>query len=295
MDFSKLKGKIFFNTGFIDNQKAKIHVLNHSLHFASSVFEGIGVYNKKPLFLGEHISRLYKSANLMRLTISYSKKKVENISRKLCKINKLENGYIRPIIFRSSHSMSPETRYCKSILSIAAWEWGKLFNKKYVHLNISKYPKLNSDIYPTQAKSSGSYQIAVIERSKLEKTRFDDCLMLDLKGNIAETSACNIFWVKNDKVFTPKTHSILDGITRRCVIKLCKLHNIKIHSSDYKPEKILDADGVFTTGTAAEIQLIGKINKKKFSDNIDVINFLKEKYQLIKKTAPNFISEIKKI
>ena len=96
-------------------------------------------------------------------------------------------------------------------------------------------------------------------------------------------------------MFTPKTHSILDGITRRCVIKLCKLHNIKVHSSDYKPETILDADGVFTTGTAAEIQSIGKINKKKFSDNIDVINFLKEKYQLIKKTAPNFISEIKKI
>ena len=295
MDFSKLKGKIYFDRGYIDNKKAKIHVLNHSLHFASSVFEGIGVYNQKPLFLGEHISRLFKSAQLMRLKTESSKKKIENISKELCKINKIKDGYIRPIIFRSSHSMSPETKSCKSILSIAAWEWGKLFNKNYISLNISKYPKLNSKIYPTQAKSSGSYQVAVIERSKLEKTKFDDCLMLDLKGNVAETSACNIFWIKNQEVFTPLIHSSLDGITRRCIIKLCKLYDIKVSVGNYKLEKILDADYVFTTGTAAEIQVIGKINKKKFKINSDIVKFLKKKYQLIKEVAPNYISEIRKI
>lgn len=294
MDFSKLKGKIYFDRGYLDNKKAKIHVLNHSLHFASSVFEGIRVYNQKPLFLGEHISRLFKSADLMRLKIKFSKKKIENISKKLCKVNKIKDGYIRPIIFRSNHSMSPDTKSCKSILSIAAWEWGNLFNKDYISLNISKYPKLNSNIYPVQAKSSGSYQVSVIERSRLEKTKFDDCLMLDLNGNIAETSACNIFWIKNEKIFTPLVHSSLDGITRRCIIKLCKLYGIKISSDNYKPEKILNADYVFTTGTAAEIQAIGKINKKKYKSNSDIIKFLREKYQLIKKTAPNFINEIKK-
>ena len=92
--------------------------------------------------------------------------------------------------------MSPETKNCKSIIAIASWRWGKLFNKSSLSLNISKYPKLNENIYPTQAKSSGSYQISVLERSKIEKTKFDDCLMLDLKKNVAETSACNIFWIK---------------------------------------------------------------------------------------------------
>ena len=93
--------------------------------------------------------------------------------------------------------MSPETKLCKSEIAIAAWKWGKLFDKPALSLEISKYPKLNSKIYPINAKSSGSYQTSVLARADLEKTKFDDCLMVDLKGNVAETSACNIFWIKN--------------------------------------------------------------------------------------------------
>ena len=117
MDFSKLNGKIFFQNKFIDSKKAKVHVLNHSLHFATSVFEGIGVYNNKPLFLGEHIDRLFLSADLMRLNVSFPKKKIIKICNRLVKINKINNGYIRPLIFRSSHSMSPETKNCKSLIA----------------------------------------------------------------------------------------------------------------------------------------------------------------------------------
>ncbi len=295
MDFSKLKGAIYFNGKFIDSKKAKIHVLNHSLHFASSIFEGIGVYNGKPLFLREHLLRLKRSAKIMKLSLPYSLRKLEKISKQLVIKNKIKNGYIRPIIYRSSHSMSPETKLCKSQIAIAAWKWGKLFNKSALSLAISKYPKLNTKIYPINAKSSGSYQTSVLARADLEKTKFDDCLMLDLKGNISETSACNIFWIKDKKIYTPLTHSILDGITRRCMIKLCKLYKIDISMNDYKLEKIYSADSVFTTGTAAEIQIISKIKNKKFKVNSDIIEFLKEKYQLIKKTAPNSINDIKKI
>ena len=295
MDFSKLNGAIYFDGKFIDSRKAKIHVLNHSLHFASSIFEGIGVYNGKPLFLKEHLLRLKRSAEMMRLSVPSSISKLEKISRLLVKRNKIKNGYIRPIIFRSSHSMSPETKLCKSQIAIAAWKWGKLFNKSALSLSISKYPKLHSKIYPINAKSSGSYQTSVLARADLEKTKFDDSLMIDLKGNIAETSACNIFWVKNDKVFTPMTHSILDGITRRCIIKLCKLHRISIYINDYKLDKIYSADSVFTTGTAAEIQIIDKIRNKKFNVDSKITKFLIEKYQSIKNSAPNLISDIKKI
>ena len=295
MDFSKLKGAIYFNGKFIDSKKAKIHVLNHSLHFASSIVEGIGVYNGKPLFLREHLLRLKRSAKIMKLSLPYSLRKLEKISKQLVIKNKIKNGYIRPIIYRSSHSMSPETKLCKSQIAIAAWKWGKLFNKSALSLAISKYPKLNTKIYPINAKSSGSYQTSVLARADLEKTKFDDCLMLDLKGNISETSACNIFWIKDKKIYTPLTHSILDGITRRCMIKLCKLYKIDISMNDYKLEKIYSADSVFTTGTAAEIQIISKIKNKKFKVNSDIIEFLKEKYQLIKKTAPNSINDIKKI
>jgi len=290
MDFSKLNGKIFFKNKFIDSKKAKIHVLNHSLHFASSVFEGIRVYNKKPLFLDEHLDRLYMSSKIMKLKINLKKNKLISKINKLIQLNKINDGYIRPIVFRSSHSMSPETKNCKSIIAIATWKWGTLFsNDKGISLTLSKYPRLNSSVYPIQAKSSGSYQVAVISRVEADRKKFDDCLMLDLNKNVAETSACNIFWIKKNVVYTPKKHSILNGVTRRCIVKLCLDNNIKIKINDYKIKDILSADSVFITGTAAEIQPVKSIEKKKFKTNSKIITFLKNKYEILKKNGPSYL------
>ena len=290
MDFSKLNGKIFFKNKFIDSKKAKIHVLNHSLHFASSVFEGIRVYNKKPLFLDEHLDRLYMSSKIMKLKINLKKNKLISKINKLIQLNKINDGYIRPIVFRSSHSMSPETKNCKSIIAIATWKWGTLFsNDKGITLTLSKYPRLNSSVYPIQAKSSGSYQVAVISRVEADRKKFDDCLMLDLNKNVAETSACNIFWIKKNVVYTPKKHSILNGVTRRCIVKLCLDNNIKIKINDYKIKDILSADSVFITGTAAEIQPVKSIEKKKFKTNSKIITFLKNKYEILKKNGPSYL------
>ena len=186
--FFKIKRENIFENKYVDSKKANIHVLNHSLHFATSVFEGIRVYNKKPLFLDEHLERLINSAKIMKLNLNFTKKKIISIIIKIIKINKINNGYIRPIIFRSSHSMSPDTKNCKSIFAIAAWNWGKLFTKNDgVSLMVSTYPKLNKNIFPTHAKSSGSYQTAVIEKINANKKKFDDCLMLDVNKNIVKT------------------------------------------------------------------------------------------------------------
>ena len=294
MDFSKLKGEIFFNNKFIQAKKAHVHVLNHSLHFASSVFEGIRVYDKKILFLDDHIERLIHSSKMMKLKLNLSKSQICKNIYKLIKKNKIKNGYIRPIIFRSSHSMSPETLNCKTLIAIACWEWGNLFgNRKGVSLDISAYPKLNNNIYPTQAKSSGSYQTSVISRIDSFKKHYDDCIMLDLKKNIAESSACNIFWIKNKKVFTPKVHSILNGITRRAIIKICKNNKIKIIEGDFKLSAILKSESAFLTGTAAEIQIIRKIKNKKLKVSCDLIDFLKEKFIQIKKDCPKNVYKIK--
>ena len=293
MDFSKLKGKIFFNNKFVPSQKASIHVLNHSLHFASAVFEGIRVYNKKVLFLDDHLERLIKSSKLMKLDCRYKKKELERIIKNLIKINKIKDGYVRPIIFRSSHSMSPETRNCHSIIAIACWEWGNLFKgEKGISLDISRFPKLNKDIYPIEAKSSGSYQISVLSRVESFEKKFDDCLMLDLKKNVAESSACNVFWLKKNIIFTPKNHSILNGITRKAVLKICKNNKIKVKEGDFKLSKILNADSVFLTGTAAEIQLVKRIKSKTFKTNYETINFLKKKFELVKLKCPSKVSKI---
>jgi branched-chain amino acid aminotransferase len=296
MDFSKLNGKIYFKNKFINNQNANIHVLSHSLHFATAIFEGIGVYKGKPLFLKEHLKRLYNSANLMKLNIDKSIQQLENISRKLVKINNIKNGYIRPIIFRSSHSMSPETKSCKTVVCIASWEWSKLFSKaKGISLNLSKYPRLNNKIYPIEAKSSGSYQTSVISRIDSYKKKFDDCLMLDLKKNIAESSACNIFWIKKNVIYTPSEHSILNGITRKSVIKICKKFKIKVKVGNYKINHIIKAENVFLTGTAAEIQTVRRVNRTKFPKDNNLLKFIKNKYDIIKKKCPNEIKGIEKL
>ena len=284
MDFSKLNGFIYFNKKFVDSKKANIHVLNHSLHFATSVFEGIAVYEGKPFLSIDHFKRLNNSCRLLKLKFYKSFKDLNLISEKLIKKNKIKNGYIRPIVFRSANSMSPDIINCRTEFAMAAWEWGKLFKKKSVSLDVSKWPKLSYKEFPIQAKSSGSYQASVISKAELSKHLFDDCVMLDLKKNVAETTACNIFWIKNNTIYTPKTHSILNGITRQAVIKIAKKNKIKLQTGDYKLNKLLLADTVFLTGTAAEIQLVGKIKGKKF--NI--------KNRILSKIISDFQNNIKK-
>ena len=294
MDFENLKGKIFYKNKFIPFKKAKIGVMNHSLHFSASVFEGIGVYNGKPLFNLDHLKRFLVSAKLIKLNCNYSLYQLENIILKLIRLNKLKNGYIRPILFRSSNSMSPDTTKCKSILAIASWEWPKLFNKKNgISLTLSKYPRLEKKIYPIEAKSSGSYQTSVISGIDANKKKFDDCLMLDQFKNIAETSACNIFWIKNDVVFTSKTHSILSGITRQSIIRICKKRRIKIKIGNFKLKNLLSSDYIFVTGTAAEIQVVRKIQKKKYSINSSIINILKKEYDNCKSLGIRSVYSIK--
>lgn len=293
MDFSKLKGKIFFQNKFVPSKNASIHVLNHSLHFASAVFEGIRVYNKKVLFLEDHIDRLINSSRLMKLNCKLKKKKLISIINKLIKINKINNGYIRPIIFRSSHSMSPETQNCSSMIAIACWKWGNLFKKdEGISLDISRFPKLNRNIYPIEAKSSGSYQMSVLSRIESHKKKFDDCLMLDLEKNIAESSACNVFWSKNNVIYTPKDHSILNGITRKAVLKICKNNKIKFLEGDFKLSDIYKAESVFLTGTAAEIQLVKCIKNKKYNTNSKLIKFLKNRFEFIKLKCPSKVLEV---
>jgi branched-chain amino acid aminotransferase len=281
MDFSKVKGKFFFNNKFLDSPKATIPILNHSLHFAGAVFEGIRVYSRKPFYLKEHLDRLRASCELMELDLNLSRKELKEIIYKLININSINDGYIRPIVFRDSNSMSPDTRLCKSQIFIAIWNWKLLFEEEAISLCVAKYKKANNLFFPIEAKSSGSYQASIIEKIIASKKGFDDSLMLDSKNNIAETTACNIFWIKKNIVYTPKTHSILNGITRQIVIKILNEKGIKIIEGDFKLNHIKNADEIFVTGTATEIIKVGRLeNKVNYKDKI--IKFLKKEFKKLK-------------
>lgn len=292
MDFSNIPGHIYLDGKFVKSKNAMVHVLTHSLHFAGSVFEGIGVYNSRPLLMREHYLRFLSSARIVGIKPNKTLKQLENISIQLLKKNKIYNGYIRPIFFRSSHSMSPDTRNCRTILAIAAWNWSKLYGDEGVKLNFSKWPKLNEKIFPVSAKSSASYQTSVLEKINSARRGFHDAVTLDLNNRVAETTACNIFWIKNNVIFTSHTHSILNGITRRVVIKLAKKFKLKIKIGNFKRKELLSAENIFVTGTAAEIQPVKIIEKKKFNTSSKILSILKSEYEKIKKKGPNLISKI---
>ena len=279
LDFSKVKGKAFLNGKFVDNKKAFFHFLNHSLHFSGSVFEGIRVYNHKPLFLIDHIDRLKTSCNLMLLKDSFSNSKLVKVCEELVNINNIKDGYIRPIVFRSSDSMSPAINNCKSNLAIACWKWANLFGKKKIKIETASLKKVDDNFFPVAAKSSASYQSAILAKEISRKKGFDDVLFLDLQNNVSETSACNIFWINNKKVFTPSSKNILNGITRQAVIKICKKYlNIEVIKGNFNIKEIYKAQSFFITGTATEIKNVSKLNKVKFSQNNKIFDEIKKIY-----------------
>ena len=292
MDFSKIKGKLYLNGKYIKISQAKISVFTHSLHFSGAVFEGIRIYKGKSLFINDHIERLLNSARLMHLNIKKERNEIIKICNKIIKINSLYNGYLRPIIFRSSHSMSPDVSKCHSILCIAGWEWKNLFDKEHIKISIAKLKKINAEIFPIAAKSAASYQSSIIEKITSYKNGFDDSLFIDSKKYVEETTACNIFWIKNNIIYTTKIKNVLDGITRRAIIKICKKNKLKIIVNNYKIEKLLNADNVFLTGTAAEIQVVEKIKKKLFSVKSEILENLIQEYNKIKMSGAKSVKEI---
>jgi branched-chain amino acid aminotransferase len=287
-DYEKLRGLIWFNGKLIKASKAKLHVLSHSLHFASAVFEGIRVYNKKPFKLKKHIDRLFYSAKILDIKIPFSKKKILTSCKIIVQKQNLNSGYLRPIIWRGGQSMAPAIPNAKINVAIAGWDWPVYYSKsakrKGIALNISRWKRPPNDCAPTQSKCSGLYMICTMAKHEAERKGFDDALMLDLKKNICETTSSNVFFIKKNKVITPKPENFLDGITRQEVIKICKINNIKIIEKKIKFKELNKMDACFVTGTAAEVTPIKQVGKKYFDTNnrllVEIMNKFEKKINL---------------
>ena len=289
--FDKRSGKIWFNGEPVNWSDVKIHVLSHGLHYASCVFEGERVYDGEIFKLEEHTERLYHSAYRLGFKIPYE----ENFLNKACKdivaVQKVKNGYVRPVAWRGSEMMAISAQKTKIHVAIAAWEWGSYFDPdlklKGIKLDISKWRRPAPDTIPWDTKASGLYMICTLSKHEAEKKGFTDSLMLDYEGNVAEATGANIFFkTNNDELHTPIPDSFLNGITRRCVIEIAKSKKIKIIERKIKPEELSKFKGCFLTGTAAEITPVSQIDKHKFTV-CNVIKDLSESYQALvrKKTA----------
>jgi len=262
--FDKRSGKIWYNNEVVDWQNVKLHVLSHGLHYGSCVFEGLRVYDGKIFKLEEHTDRLYHSAKRMDIKIPYSKDEINNATKKIISTQKVENGYIRPFVWRGSEMMAVSAQNTKIHVAIAAWEWGTYFDPKLklegIKLNISKWKRPAPDTIPWDTKASGLYMICTLSKHEAEKQGYTDSLMMDHEGNIAEATGANIFF-KDSKgeLHTPIPDSFLDGITRRTVIEIAKSKNIKVNERKILPKELSNFEGCFLTGTAAEVTPISKI------------------------------------
>ncbi len=289
--YDKRTGKIWFNGKAVEWSDANIHVLNHGLHYASCVFEGERVYDGEIFKLEEHTERLFYSASRMGIKVPYLQKEINEASKNIVNIQKVQNGYVRPLIWRGSEMMAISAQKNKIHVAIATWEWGSYFDPKLkskgIRLNISSWRRPNPNSVPWDTKAAGLYMICTLSKHEAESKGFTDSLMLDHEGNIAEATGANIFF-KNEigELHTPTPDSFLDGITRREVIKIAKSKGIKVIERKIKPEELKKFVGCFLTGTAAEVTPVSEINEYKFKI-CNTITDLNDSYQTLvrKKTA----------
>ena len=283
--FDKRTGKIWFNNELVDWSSAKVHVLNHGLHYASCVFEGERVYDGNIFKLSEHTERLFHSAKRLEIKIPYSQSEINQACNQIVSVQNIKNGYVRPVVWRGSEMMAISAQKNKTNVAIATWEWGSYFDPKLklkgIKLNISRWKRPNPNSVPWDTKASGLYMICTLSKHEAESQGFTDSLMLDHDGNVAEATGANIFFKdKEGSLHTPIPDSFLDGITRRCVIDLAKSKKIKVIERKIKPAEMPNFVGCFLTGTAAEITPVSQIDKFNFSV-CNIIVDLSESYQLL--------------
>jgi branched-chain amino acid aminotransferase len=284
--YDKRDGKIWLDGRLVDWRDAKLHVLTHGLHYASSVFEGERVYNGKIFKLTEHSERLVYSASRMGFKIPYSVSDIDKFCKEVVEVQKIENGYVRPIAWRGSEMMAVSAQNNTIHFAIAAWVWGSYFDPKIklhgIKLDISKWRKPAPDSIPWDTKAAGNYMINTLSKHEAEKNGYNDSMMLDYQGNIAEATGANVFFINKEQteIYTPIADSFLNGITRRTVIDIAKQLQIKVIEKKIKPEDLLNFKGCFLTGSAAEVTPVSQIGNYSF-EVLDLIGKLSDEYQAL--------------
>ncbi len=263
------EGKIWYNGTFVDWKDAKVHVLSHGLHYGSGVFEGIRCYaTEKGSFifrLKEHVDRMYHSARLYKMDIPYSEEDLKEAIKETIRINGLDACYIRPIAFYGYHHLGVNPTGCPVDVAIAVWRWGTYLGEEALESGIrctfSSWRRIDPKTLPVTAKAVGHYLNSLLAVLDAKEKGFDEAIMLDSDGYVAEGPGENIFAVKNATLYTPEAESsILPGITRASVIELARESGYEVVEKPLTKEELLTADEVFFTGTAAEVSPIREID-----------------------------------
>jgi branched-chain amino acid aminotransferase group I len=260
-------GFIWYNGNMTPWKEAKIHVLTHGLHYASSVFEGLRVYSGKIFKLKKHIERLHNSANILGFSLPFSVDELMKATEEVTRIQNIQNGYIRPFAWSGSEKLAACAPENTIHVAIACWETNKIRyfgTEEKIRLTVSDWVRPHPKSAPTESKAAGNYMISSLSKRQAIAKGYSDALLLDYRGYIAEASVANFFLVINGELHTPTPDCFLNGITRQTVIELAKKRNIKVIERHIKPEELAQGQAAFITGTAVEIVPVSEIDQYQF-------------------------------
>ena len=266
--FDDRDGVIWMDGAIVPWREAKLHVLSHGLHYASGVFEGERAYSGHIFKLREHTDRLIRSADILGFKIPFSAEEIDQACRAVVAANGHADAYVRPIAWRGSEQMAIAARQTRTHLAIACWAWPNLFGADRmagVRLGMARWRRPHPETAPTASKASGMYMIGSMSKHAAEDDGFDDALMLDWRGQVAEATGANVVLVMDGEVHTPVPDCFLDGITRRTVMDIARQHQMKVVERPIEESELARASEVLLVGTAAEVTPVRQIGAHHYT------------------------------
>ena len=256
-------GYIWMDGEFVPWRDTKVHVLTHALHYASAVFEGERAYNGKIFRSLDHSKRLHNSARIMGFDIPFSVEQIEEVKREALAKSGLDSAYVRAIAWRGSEMMGVSAQQNSIHLAVAVWHWGDYFADKMkgIRMTHAQWRRPAPDTAPCHAKASGLYMICTLSKHAAERDGYADALMLDYRGQVAEATGANIFFVRDGALHTPTPDCFLNGLTRQTAIKLAKERQIEVIERAIMPDELPTFSECFITGSAAEITPVAEIGE----------------------------------
>jgi branched-chain amino acid aminotransferase len=289
--FDDRDGLIWFDGKLVPWRDAEVHVLTHALHYASSVFEGQRAYGGEIFALTDHSKRLKKSAELLGFDIPYSVEEIDQACRETLEANNLEDAYMRPLAWRGSEQMGVSAQKAKIHLAISVWYWGAYFGeeaiRKGLRLDISKWRRPAPYTAPTESKAAGLYMICTLARHEAQAKGYDDALMFDWRGQVAEGTGANAFFVRDGKLYTPTPDCFLNGITRQTVIGLAQKRGIEVVERAIWPEELESFEQFFLTGSAAEVTPVAEAGPWRFEVGDLTLQLRKDYLDLVNRRISN--------
>ena len=276
MSMADRDGVIWLDGELVPWREAKVHVLTHTLHYGTGVFEGVRAYHAEQgtsIFrLEDHTDRLFRSAHILGMNIPYDKETLNEVQKQIVHENKLDSAYLRPMCFYGPEGIGLRADNLKVHVMVAGWEWGAYLGaealEKGIRIRTSSYTRHHVNITMCKAKANGNYMNSTLALQEALRDGYDEALLLDVDGFVAEGSGENVFIVRNGVIFTPDLTSALEGITRETIVTLAEEFGYEVREKRITRDEVYVADEAFFTGTAAEVTPIRELDGRKIGSGV---------------------------